>query len=83
MEGERRDLISRAETLRRVTMWISQVTGPSLHVPSYVVIAEVGQRILKRLALRGLVRRVAEGWIPSPPLLNPFPLYEVASSSCP
>ena len=77
MEGERRDPISRAEALRRVTMWISEVTGPALHVPSYVVLAEAGQRILKRLALRGLVRRVAEGWIPLPPLLNPFPLCEV------
>ena len=78
MEGERRDPVSRAETLRRVTMWISQVTKPALHAPSYVVIAEAGQRILKQLALRGLVRRVAEGWVPSPPLLNPFPLYELS-----
>ena len=78
MEGERRDPVSRAETLQRVTMWISHVTQPVLQVPTYVVIAGAGQRILKRLALRGLVRRVAEGWIPLPPLLNPFPLYELS-----
>jgi hypothetical protein len=78
MEGERRDPVSRAETLRRVTLWISQVSQPAIHVPSYVVIAEAGQRILKRLALRGFVRRVSEGWIPLPPLLNPFPVYELS-----
>ena len=61
MRTERRDFTSRAETLRRVAMWISQVTSPASHVPTYIVIAEAGQRILKRLALRGLVRRVIEG----------------------
>ena len=77
MGAERRDFASRAETLRRVTMWISQVTGPASRVPAYVTLAEAGHRILKRLALRGLVHRVAEGWIASPPLLNPSPLREL------
>ena len=77
MGAERRDFASRAETMRRVAMWISQVTGPASMVPAYVAVAEAGHRILKRLALRGLVRRVAEGWIASPPLLNPWPLREV------
>ena len=78
MGAERRDYASRAETLRRVATWISQVTKPASDVPAYVAIAEAGQRILKRLALRGLVRRVAEGWIPSPPMLNPWPLCELS-----
>jgi hypothetical protein len=77
MKAERRDSARRAETLRRVTMWISQRNGPASHVPGYIAIAEAGHRILKRLALRGLVRRGAEGWIALPPLLNPPPLCEV------
>ena len=77
MRAERRDFASRAETLRRVAMWISQVTGPVSRVPAYVAIAEAGHRILKKLALRGLVRRVAAGWIASPALLNPSPLREL------
>jgi hypothetical protein len=77
MRAERRDFASRAETLRRVAMWISQVTGPASRVPAYIALAESGHRILKRLALRGLVRRVADGWIASPPLLNPSALREV------
>ena len=47
------------------------MTGPASRVPAYITIAEAGHRILKRLALRGLVHRVAEGWIASPPLLEP------------
>jgi len=58
-------------------MWISQRTRPASHVPGYIVIAEAGHRILKRLALRGLVGRVAEGWIALPPLLNPPTLCEL------
>ena len=77
MRAERRDTARRAETLRRVTMWISQRTRPASHVPGYIAIAEAGHRILKRLALRLMVRRVAEGWIPLPPLLNPRTLCEL------
>jgi hypothetical protein len=78
MRAERRDSARRAETLRRVTMWISQRTRPASHVPGYIVIAEAGHRILKRLALRGLVGRVAGGWIALPPLLNPPILCELS-----
>ena len=78
MKAERRDSASRAETLRRVTMWISQVASPTLQVPVYVAFAEVGQRILKRLALRLLVRRVADGWMPQPPLLKPSLVCELS-----
>ena len=77
MKADRRNSVSRAETLQRVTTWISQATSPARQVPAYVAIAEVGQRILKRLALRLLVRRVAEGWIAQPPLLNPSALCEL------
>ena len=77
MRAERRDFTRRADTSCRVAMWISQVAGPASKVPAYIALAEAGHRILKRLALRGLVRRVAEGWIASPPLLNPSVLCEV------
>ena len=77
MKAERRDSARRAETLRRVTMWISQRTRPASNVPGYIAIAEAGLRILKRLALRGLVLHVGEGWMPSPPLLNPWALLEL------
>jgi hypothetical protein len=71
MRRERRDHVKRAETLRRVTMWILGNTAPTQEVPGDVASHDVGQRILKRLALRGLVRRVGNGWIAEAVLAKP------------
>ena len=74
---ERRNHRQRADTLRRVTGWISKETSPVRQVPADIVHTEAGQRILKRLALRGLVRRVTQGWTPTPSLIAPATLHPV------
>jgi hypothetical protein len=76
MNQERRDLMSRAETLRRLTVWISRAAAPVSGVPLSIAAPETGRRILKLLALRGLVRHQADGWMPQPPLLEPGVLME-------
>ena len=79
MSQERRDLMRRAETLRQVTVWISRTTAPVSLVPLSIAAPEAGHRILKQLALRGLVRCQAHGWVPQPPLLEPGVLMEDTS----
>ena len=76
MSQERRDLRRRAETLRQVTVWISRTTAPVSGVPPAIAAPEAGWRILKQLALRGLVRHQAFGWVPQPPLQEPGVLTE-------
>lgn len=76
MSLERRDPKNRAETLRRVTLWISRITAPVSHVPSSIAAPDAGLRILKRLALRLLVRYEECGWLPQPALLMPLALTE-------
>jgi hypothetical protein len=46
-------------------------------VPPSIVDREIGRRILKQLALRGLVRHVEQGWVPTPSRTAPAPLEEV------
>ena len=77
MRAERRNLQSRADTLRRVLTWIQREHTPVACVPRYLANPEVGTRILKQLATRGLVRSTQEGWLPQPVLLKPSPLIEV------
>ena len=65
MRVERRDHRSRAATLQRVVLWITGATSPVRQVPPSIVRPDAGQRILKQLAVRGLLRRIRHGWIPS------------------
>lgn len=67
---ERRDLDARAATLRRVIAWMQVRSAPCTVPPDDIADRDAAVRIIKRLALRGLVRRVAAGWIPSLVLLQ-------------
>jgi hypothetical protein len=70
---DRRDPVRRAQTLRQI---IERLVSHRLGVrPAdllvYNIVLEAAERILKRLALRGLVREMAGAWVPRPVLLNP------------
>jgi hypothetical protein len=68
---ERRDLRKRADTVRRVMMWICGETSAVAEVPRYLAAPDVGRRILRQLALRGLVRRANGGWVARRWLITP------------
>ena len=80
MRVERRDHFKRAETLRRVVQWLSGETSPAQHVPSEIAAIDIGRRILKRMALQGLVRQTGTGWVAQPVLREPAPLHRVANA---
>ena len=76
MVNDRRDPVRRAQTLRRI---IERLVSHRLGVrPAdllvYNIVLEAAERILKRLALRGLVREMAGAWVPRAVLLNPATL---------
>ena len=83
MGAERRDNPKRAETLQRFVLWISQTASPVRDVPPRVIREDIGRRILKRLAFRGLVRKVGDGWAPTSSLLAPHVLQPVAHDTQP
>ena len=68
---DRRNHSKRADVLGRVINWLRAQTGPAQQVPESVAEPTVGLRILKRLAVTGLVRRAPAGWLPSPVLVRP------------
>jgi hypothetical protein len=73
MVKDRRDSVRRAQTLRRIVERLVSdrrgVRPADLLVENIVL--EAAERILKRLALRGLVREMAGAWVPRAVLLNP------------
>ena len=73
---ERRNYDDRASTFQRVLLWLRSETTPVHRVPTQLTSSKAGLRILKQLAIRGLVRVTDEGWIPQPLLLNPPALVE-------
>jgi hypothetical protein len=77
MRTERRNHLARAETLKRVTHWISRETLPAQQVPSEIAASDVGRRILTRLALRGLVRHTDAGWVAQRILTAPVALKRI------
>jgi hypothetical protein len=77
---ERRNHWSRAYTMKRVLTWISREGTPVAAIPRYLVTPEAGNRMLKQLALRGLIRRTDNGWVPSSILVNPPELTRVDES---
>ena len=71
---ERRNYSDRASTVRRVLLWIQSERTPVTSLPSHLATPEAGTRILKQLAIRGLIQITDDGWIARPLLLNPSPL---------
>jgi hypothetical protein len=76
--AERRDLRKRGELLAKVTVWLGLQRSPILNVPDEMAEPATGQRILRSLVVRGLARRVAEGWLPALVLTCLPPLHRVA-----
>ena len=72
--NDRRNARRRAQTMTYVVGWLrAQTAAEDLPVHPYVP-RTAAQRILRDMATRGLVRRRASGWVPTPPLLNPAPV---------
>ena len=70
MAQDRRNYARRAEATRAVILRVTgarHTVGNELSLPAF-------QRILKGLALRGLVRLTSDGWRPSSVLISPAPL---------
>jgi hypothetical protein len=67
---ERRNILGRSDIAARVVAWVQQQRYPASAVPREIADARVAGRILTRLAIRGLVRYVEGGWIPSLILAN-------------
>ena len=76
MTEERRNYDRRAETLRAIADWLTRIDGgvtldrlAELH---HTLPLSTAERIVKRLAIRGLVRQLCAGaWIAAPPLRHP------------
>ena len=71
--GDRRDTRQRSEVLMRVVEWLGRQRSPVEGAPDDVV-DTTAARILAMLAIRGLARRVREGWIPTRALISPAEL---------
>ena len=75
MIKERRDPVRRAQTLQKVVERLVRHRGarPSDLMVEHIV-PDSAERILKWLAIRGLVRKVADAWVPRAVLLSPAAL---------
>ena len=76
MRIDRRDHQTRANTLRRVIEWLTQDTSASQVSPDIADLA-VARRILRRLAVRGLVRHTPSGWVARRVLSTPAELQQI------
>ena len=74
---DRRDHVGRAVVLSRVVEWLRAQSAPACHIPAQVADKSVAERIVTRLAVRGLVRKGSAGWLASPVLLSPPELEHV------
>ena len=77
MVKDRRDPVRRAQMLQKIVeRLVRQGRGvrPADLMVEQIAPAEPAERILKWLALRGLVRKVADAWVPGAVLLSPAPL---------
>jgi hypothetical protein len=77
---ERRDHQERANTVRRVLIWMRSERSPVAGVPRHLASPDAGMRILKQLAMRGLIRSTREGWVAQPFLRHPPPLTKLNES---
>jgi hypothetical protein len=74
MVNDRRDPVRRAQTLRQIIeRLVNHRRGirPAELMVDNIALEAAAERILKRLALRGLVRQVAGAWVARAALLNP------------
>ena len=60
-----RNLRGRSEVFARVVAWLRQQRAPVRGVPAEVADPSIAGRILRQLAVRGLVRHLNDGWLPS------------------
>ena len=76
MVKDRRDPVRRAQTLQKIVERLVRYRGvrPSDLMGEHLVPEESAERILKWLAIRGLVRKVADAWVPRAVLLSPATL---------
>jgi hypothetical protein len=80
MRVERRDHQRRAATLQRVLTWIVGETSAVREVPPSIAPPDAGRRILRRLAFRGLIRRIRRGWIATRVLMTRTELQHEAAN---
>ena len=78
---ERRNFRNRADTVKRVLAWLRSEDQPVRELPSSLIPRAAGLRILKKWALRGLVRKTEGGWMPLPWLFNPPSLMVVTDET--
>jgi hypothetical protein len=71
---DRRDPQRRSAVLQRIVEWMQRRMEPFTEPPQDVAEPTVAARIIKRLAMRGLVRRVDTGWLPNPLLRAEVPI---------
>ena len=76
MVKDRRDPVRRAQTIQKVVERLVRHRGvrPRDLMGEHIVPEESAERILKWLAIRGLVRKVADAWVPRAVLLSPATL---------
>lgn len=76
MVKERRDLVRRAQTLQKVVERLvrHRAARPSDLMVEHIVPEDSAERILKWLAIRGLVRKASDAWVPRAVLLSPATL---------
>lgn len=70
----RRNIRSRSEVFARVVAWVRAQQAPVRAVPVEVADPTIASRILRQLAIRGLVRHLNAGWLPSLILTTEMPL---------
>ena len=63
--NNRRNIRHRSEVFTRVVAWVRAQRAPARHVPAEVADPSIAARILRQLAIRGLVRHLNGGWLPS------------------
>lgn len=63
--ANRRDIRGRSEVFARVVAWVRAQRTPASTVPVEVADPCTAGRILRQLAIRGLVRHLNGGWLPS------------------
>jgi hypothetical protein len=61
----RRNFRHRSEVFARVVAWLREQRAPVRRVPAEVADPSIAARILGQLAVRGLVRHLNDGWLPS------------------
>ena len=77
MVKDRRDPVRRAQTLQAIVNHLVRHrlgVRPADLMVEHIVPEDLAERILKWLALRCLVSKVADAWVPRPVLLSPATL---------